>query len=146
MFHNLAGFGGSLFDDLRRLQESMDELSGVGPTRPAIRSTARGAYPPINVGSTSAHVDVYVFAAGLDTDKLEVSLHQNVLTLSGERMAADEGVDYYRRERFDGAFRRAITLPDDIDPDRVEAGYRDGVLHVRLHRREVAGPRKIAVK
>lgn len=145
MFHNLAGFGGGLFDDLRRLQETMEELTAIGAARPAIRATVRGAYPPLNVGSTAEHVDVYVFAAGLDTDKIEVTLQQNVLTLSGVREAAEEGVTYYRRERFDGEFRRAITLPEDVDAERVEATYRDGILHVRVARREVVGPRKIVV-
>jgi HSP20 family protein len=57
----------------------------------------------------------------------------------------DEQADYYRKERFDGEFRRVIALPDDIDPDRVDATYRDGVLHVTVQRREAARARQITV-
>jgi HSP20 family protein len=58
----------------------------------------------------------------------------------------EEGAQYYRRERFDGAFHRAVNLPDDADPDRVEANYQDGVLHIAVQRRESAKPRQIEVK
>jgi HSP20 family protein len=53
--------------------------------------------------------------------------------------------DYYRRERFDGDFRRVVSLPDDVDPDRVDAKYRDGVLQITVQRREIARPRQITV-
>jgi HSP20 family protein len=52
----------------------------------------------------------------------------------------------YSRERTTGAFRRAISLPDDIDPGRVTADYRDGVLHVSIARREEAQPKRITVQ
>ena len=45
----------------------------------------------------------------------------------------------------DGEFRRVITLPDDVDPDRVEAKYRDGVLQITVQRREAVRPRQITV-
>jgi HSP20 family protein len=57
----------------------------------------------------------------------------------------DEAANYYRQERFDGEFRRVITLPDDVDPDRVEAKYRDGVLQITVQRREAVRPRQITV-
>ena len=61
-------------------------------------------------------------------------------------MPVNENVNYYRQERFNGEFRRVIALPDDVDPDRVEARYRDGILHITVQRREVAKPRQIEVK
>ena len=65
---------------------------------------------------------------------------------SGSRkLEVDETADYYRRERFDGDFRRVITLPDDVDPERVDAKYRDGVLQITIQRREAAQPRQITV-
>lgn len=147
MFGDLTNFGGSLFDELRRLQDEMEGLYGRWPLPAGIRSVARGTYPPINIGSTPEQVDVYLFAAGLDPKTLDISLQQNLLTVSGERQApAREEVNYYRKERFDGPFRRLITLPDDVDPDRVEAHYRDGVLEIHIKRREAARPRQIEVK
>jgi HSP20 family protein len=108
---------------------------------------ARGTYPPVNVGSTPEQVDVYLFAAGVDSKSLDITLQQNLLTVAGERkLITEEGADYYRKERFDGAFRRVVTLPEDVDPDKVDASYRDGVLHVRIQRREAVRPRQIEVK
>ena len=147
MFGNLTNLGGSLFDDFRSLEDEMDELFGRRRWPAGIRSVARGTYPPINVGSTHDQVAIYLFAAGLDPKTLDISLQQNLLTVSGERKApVEKDVNYYRKERFDGAFRRVITLPEDVDPDRVEARYRDGVLQINVKRREEARPRQIEVK
>jgi HSP20 family protein len=147
MFADLTTFGGGLFDEFRRLQDEMEGLYGRWPMPAGIRSVVRGTYPPVNVGATPEQVDVYVFAAGLDTETLDISLQQNLLTVSGERRApANAEVNYYRKERFDGAFRRLVTLPDDVDPDRVEARYRDGVLEIHIKRREATRPRQIEVK
>jgi HSP20 family protein len=54
-------------------------------------------------------------------------------------------VSWYRNERFNGNFRRAISLPEDIDPDSIEARYRDGVLQITAKRPETAKPRQIQV-
>jgi HSP20 family protein len=144
MFPSLTGFDGSLFDQFRRLQEEIDGLFDQGPSTAGIRSVARGTFPPINVGATADKLEVYLFAAGLDPKKLEISLQQNLLTVAGQRQAPpSEAAIYYRRERFSGEFRRVITLPDDVDPDRVEARYRDGVLHISVSRKESAKPRTI---
>jgi HSP20 family protein len=147
MFGSLTNFEGSLFDDLRRMQQEVEEMFGSRVWPAGIRSVARGTYPPINVGGTAEAVDVYLFAAGLDPAKLDISLQQNVLTVAGERkLELPEDVDYYRRERFTGAFKRVIALPDDVDPDKVDARYVDGILHIAIQRREAARPRQIQVK
>jgi HSP20 family protein len=113
----------------------------------SIRAVPRGTFPPINVGSTPERVDAYLFAAGLDPKSIDVSIQQNLLTVSGSRnVPVSEQADYYRRERFDGDFHRVIALPDDVDPDRVEARYRDGVLQITVQRRAAVRPRQIEVK
>jgi len=69
------------------------------------------------------------------------------LTVSGQRsIPVDEKATYYRKERYEGEFRRVITLPEDVDPDRVEAKYRDGVLQISVQRKETARPRQIQVQ
>jgi HSP20 family protein len=147
MFGSLTNLGGSLFDEFRRLEEELDEFTGRRLWPAGIRSVARGTYPPINVGSTPEQVNVYVFAAGLDPKTLDISLQQNLLVVAAERQAtAKEDANYYRKERFVGSFRRLITLPDDVDPDKVDARYRDGVLQIHIQRREAARPRQIQVK
>ena len=147
MFGSLWGsFDTSLFDEFRRLEGELDQLFGRGSLPAGIRATRRGTFPPVNVGATPERVDVYLFAAGLDPKSLDISIQQNLLAVSGDRkVPVDEAADYYRQERFDGEFRRVITLPDDVDPDRVDAKYRDGVLQITVQRREAARPRQITV-
>jgi len=72
-----------------------------------------------------------------------------VLTLSGERQpdlpAANAQVAVHINERFAGRFSRAVSLPDDLDPDQVAAKYSDGVLHVSIKRRASTQPRRVEV-
>jgi HSP20 family protein len=83
-----------------------------------------------------------------------VTIDRGVLTLSGERVsslpdekqARERKLTVYSQERPYGSFKRAISLPDDVDPARVDASYRDGVLQVRIARRESAQPRRITVQ
>ena len=147
MFGSLfSSFDTSLFDGFRRVEDEMDQLFAAGSWPAGIRSVRRGTFPPINVGSTPERVDVYLFAAGLDPKSLDLAIQQNLLTVSGSRKVdVAEEAEYYRRERFDGEFRRVISLPDDVDPDRVNATYRDGVLQITVQRRESARPRQIVV-
>lgn len=136
----------SLFDELRRFEEEMDSLFGPAASATDIRAVRRGTFPPLNVGATPERIDVYLFAAGLDPKSLDISIQQNVLAVAGTHQAEmKENAAYYRRERFNGDFRRVITLPEDVDPERVDAHYKDGVLHVTVPRRQAAQPRQIQV-
>ncbi len=68
--------------------------------------------------------------------------------ISGERkteMPQGEEVSTYAQERFNGTFRRVISLPDDIDVNRIEADCQDGLLHVRVARSEASRPRRIEI-
>jgi HSP20 family protein len=146
MFGSLTNFDGSLFEQLRRLEREVNDSFGPGSPLPAIRSVARGSFPPINVGVTQERVDVYLFSPGIDPKTLDVSIQQNLLTVAGERKPAEETqAKFYRKERYQGEFRRVITLPEDIDPDQVNARYTDGVLHISVKRRESSKPRQITV-
>lgn len=140
-------FSNDVFDDVRRLEAELNQILSRSPYSSGIRAVPRGTYPPINVGATPEQVDVYVFVAGADPEKIDVSIQQNLLTVSGSRrVVANSQAEYYRRERFDGDFHRVIALPDDADPDRVDARYRDGVLHVTVRRRQAAKPRQIQIQ
>jgi HSP20 family protein len=137
---------GSMFEDFRRMQDEIDQLLGRAYWPSGIRAVARGTWPAVNVGTTPEAVAVYLFAPGVDVSSLDISIQQNLLTVSGERKApAAEGREYYRKERHDGAFHRLVTLPEDVDPDQVEAHYRDGVLVINVRRKETARPRSIKV-
>jgi HSP20 family protein len=142
----------SLFGQFDRLRRELDQVFGETGAPSAIRSVAPGTWPAINVGNTPSSVEVYAFAPGLDAAKIEVTLDRGVLRLSGERLPAsplEEGKvkrNVYTRERGVGSFSRAVTLPDDVDPNQVKASYRDGVLQVSVARRAEAQPRRIAVQ
>ena len=143
----LTGFDNDFFSQFDQLRRQMNRLFGESAGTAGIRSVAAGTYPAINVGASTKQVDVYVFAAGLDPEQLQISLQQNLLTIAGERkLQLAEGVQAYRRERFSGAFKRTLALPEDVNPDAVEATYRDGVLHIVVQRKKEVQPRKIEVK
>lgn len=136
----------SVFDELWRLQHDVDELFGNWSSSGGIRSLPRGSFPAVNVGHTPERVDVYLFAPGIDPKALEVSMQQNLLSIAGKRdIPVDEEATYYRQERFSGEFRRVISLPEDVDPERVQASYRDGIVQIRVERRESARPRQIQI-
>jgi HSP20 family protein len=146
MFGNPSNMPGSVFDELWRLQQEVDELFGSWSSPLGIRSLPRGSFPAINVGQTPERVDVYLFAPGIEPKSLDISIQQNLLTVSGKRdVSVREEADYYRQERFAGEFRRAISLPEDVDPERVQAKYADGVVQISVQRREAARPRQIQI-
>jgi Molecular chaperone (small heat shock protein) len=139
-------YDGGLLQEFRRLEQDLDEQFGHWLWPLGIRSTARGTWPPMNVGLTPDNVEIYLFAAGLDPKSIDISVEQSLLTVSGERKVPERGeVAWYRNERFDGNFRRAISLPEDVDPDSIQARYRDGVLQITAKRPEAAKPRQIQV-
>ena len=147
MFGGFRGMEGDLIDQFRRMERDIDRLFGNDPWPSGIRATARGTYPPINIGSTPEQIDIYLFAAGVDPNSLDISIQQNLLTVDGERrLIREEGADYYRKERYDGKFHRVITLPEDADPEKVDASYRQGILRITVQRRASVRPRQIEVK
>ena len=140
-------FPHDIFAELDRLQRDMSTAFDYSPS---IRGFGRGGYPALNVGSTPTSVEIYAFAPGVDPAEVEINLDRGVLTIDGQRKvtlpASDEKTALHLNERFVGRFRRVVSLPDDIDPNAVSAGYRDGVLHVSVKRRESAQPRRIEVQ
>lgn len=140
---------GSPFPEMNWLQQQLEEMlqpSGVS----GIRSLARGAFPAINVGTTADAVEVIAFVPGVDPKEIEITIERGLLTLAGARNGGDpskpqSGTNAYAKERFTGKFRRVISLPDDADPTKVDAKYRDGVLQVTVAKRESSKPRQINV-
>jgi HSP20 family protein len=158
MFESLMNSPVSLFAELDRLQREMQQAFG-GVGRPGnIRAMASGSFPAINIGSTPAAIEIYAFAPGIDPSKLDVQVDRGILTLAGERSNAEaqggadakgsgqQQVSVYARERFSGRFKRTISLSDDVDPNKVTARYRDGVLHVTVGRRESTQPKRIVIQ
>ena len=150
MYESLLNFPGSLFGDFERLRRELDDVFESGGVPASIRSVAPGAFPAVNVGSTPQSLEVYAFAPGIDAAKVDVTVDRGVLTIAGDRPSTlpggDGKVSVFSRERSSGAFRRAISLPEDADPTQVNATYRDGVLHISVARRQAAQPQRIAIQ
>jgi HSP20 family protein len=139
-------FSTDLFGELDRLQRQMSGLFGGAST--SLRSSRFG-FPRINVGTTEDSIEIVAFAPGIDPSKLDVSIDKGLLTIAGERAtapASGEGVRQYAQERFGGAFRRVVELPQQADPDKVQARYVDGCLMISVGKREASKPRAIPVQ
>ncbi len=79
-------------------------------------------------------------------EDIEISLHDGVLTIAGERRTETQGGEKAERsERYVGKFRRSITLPTRVDANKVSATYKDGILTVTLPKAEEAKPKQIQV-
>ncbi|KXU96316.1 heat-shock protein Hsp20 [Caballeronia megalochromosomata] len=139
-------FGTDLFSELERLQR---QLSTFGGFPSSLRSSRLGAFPHINIGTTDDSIEIVAFAPGVEPAKLEISIDKGLLSISGERMAPQqqlEGVRQYAKERFNGSFRRVVELPQQADPDKVQARYVDGCLLISVGKREASKPRAIVVQ
>jgi HSP20 family protein len=138
-------FPRDLFAELDRLQREMQQTFEISPS---IRGLARGGFPAINVGNTARSVEIYAFAPGMDPSAIDVQFEKGVLTIAAERKTADvpDKATVHIDERFKGRFRRVLALPDDVDPNSIEAKYREGVLHIHIARKEEAQPRRITVQ
>jgi HSP20 family protein len=107
-----------------------------------------GVFPPLNVTQDPERFRLRAEVPGTRSSDLSISALRNRVTISGKRQIPPEHdrVSYHRRERAEGAFSRTIALPAEIDAERVEARYADGVLELTLPKAESAKPRQIVVK
>jgi len=138
----------SLHEDVDRLlRETFGRGLGRAADGPSV--TAAGAFgPALDVEESDDAFTIHVELPGVTADEVDVSLEENVLTVSGERrFYADREADGFRRiERSFGRFHRAIRLPDRVDASGVRAVQRDGVLTITAPKAEDAKPRRIAVQ
>jgi HSP20 family protein len=104
--------------------------------------------PSIDVSETDSEIKVVAEAPGLDEKDIEVSLANNVLTISGEKKVENEHKDenYHHVERSYGAFKRSFRLPVEVEADQVDATYKNGVLTITLPKSAAAQAKKIEVK
>jgi len=150
MYPSLQRFPGDLFADFDELQQQLERLLGPRGQNSSIRAVQRGTFPAVNVGITPDAVEIYAFAPGVDLSSLDVSVDKGLLTIAGRRKSTvserSDKVTVYARERVDGEFRRVVSLPEHADPDRVDASYGDGILKIKIQKREASRPRRIEVK
>ena len=136
------------FRDLMSIQNELNQL--FGRTFGGEGERVRGAdwVPPLDVHETSDRFVITVELPGLSPEDVDISMEDNVLTLTGERrFYSDRSDDEFRRiERRYGTFARSLTLPATADASAIEASFDAGVLTVSVPKREEAKPRKIQVK
>jgi HSP20 family protein len=147
---NLPFFATDFSRDFDAVRSQMDEMFRNLGLPSNLRSFNRGTFPALNVGGTDETIEVVMFAPGVDPANLQVTIDKGLLSVSGERQRPElperDVVTVYAEERPAGKFRRIVELPQEADPDRVEAHYKDGCLRVSVHKRESSKPRLVQVQ
>jgi HSP20 family protein len=138
----------TVWNQLQQLQQEMNQLFSRWGEDGGRWLGLVGGYPAVNVWEDADKVFVEAELPGLDLKGLEIYVSGgNQLTIKGERKpAAPEKGVWHRQERTFGSFSRSLTLPYNVDADKVEAKFENGVLLVALPKHESARPRKITVK
>jgi HSP20 family protein len=131
------------------LMDLRDEIEKMFTDFGAGGETGEGFWTPsVDI---SEEPDKLIMAAelpGIDKKDVKISLHENVLTIEGQksRQAEEQKDKYYRCERSYGKFSRSFTLPTQVVADKIDASYQDGILTVTLPKVEEAQPRQIQIK
>lgn len=142
------------FQEMNRMRREMDQVfhgltgrRGFGTVvRPRI---GQQCYPPVNLRSDEDNIYAEATLPGIDPAELELTVEQNVLTISGNRQVSEEPSDkivWHRRERGLGKFHRTIELPVDVKADEVRAEYVNGILSITLPKAEAAKPTRVAIE
>jgi HSP20 family protein len=141
----------NVWRSLDRWANLRDEINSLfeGPFWPNTTPQAQlfnGWTPALDLYQTNDDVVAVVELPGMRKDDIDISLHDGMLTISGERKdTVAEGDKATRSERFVGKFRRSITLPTRVDANKVSASYKDGILTVTLPKAEEVKPKQIKV-
>jgi HSP20 family protein len=135
----------SVWEEMNQVQREMNRLLNS-----IVPETSRGmaSFPGVNAWTSEDEEIVTAELPGVDPEHLDLSIVNDVLTISGERVSQepDQDVRFHRRERMSGKFSRSIQLAFPVDTAKVAAHYENGILEVTLPRAEADKPRKISVK
>ncbi len=138
------------FNELRNLQDEMNRLFSVGFPRVENREEiVRGAWQPsVDIVEGKDEIALEAELAGMNIADVDVSIENNVITISGERKfeKKDDGENYHRVERSYGTFTRSFTLPRNVVSDEAKADFKNGILRIALPKKEEAKARKIEIK
>jgi len=134
---------GTIQTEMNRLFNSFFDTPTAGNGQAPLRRWV----PAMDLAETETEFVLKADLPGLSESDVNVELDDNVLTISGERKAEHEErkAGYYRVERSFGSFRRALTLPEGVDPESVKATFADGVLEVTVPKPVQAAPRKVQI-
>ena len=131
----------SMFEELRRQMDGLFEQY-----EPASQLSLSGNWPRTNIFDNGESLVVEAIVPGVNQDELDLMVHEDVLTISGERKLEElEGYTRHRTERRPFKFSRSFTLPTQVDFDKTHAMLRNGVLTVMLPKTPEAQPKRITV-
>jgi HSP20 family protein len=118
------------------------------PTGDGAAGPDAGVFPPMNITQDDDNFYLRAEIPGIKPAELSIAALRNRVSISGKREIPreNERVSYHRKERPEGAFNRAVTLPTEVDAERVDARYADGILTLTLPKAAQAKPRQIAVR
>ncbi len=110
--------------------------------------TAGTFRPTIDIYESELQFDIYIDLPGVTPDAVKLEMQEDRLAVSGVRaeVARAEGVSSHRVERTSGPFSRSIRLPKQLDVDKIDAAFANGVLHVALPKKVKPAPRTIQIK
>lgn len=136
--------------ELHSIQQEMNRLFGTffdSPAGAGNGASLRRWIPAMDLVEEGDHYVLRADLPGVSESDVKVELEDNVLTISGERRSEHEErkEGRYRVERATGVFSRALTLPEGVDPERIEASFEKGVLEVRVPKPEERTPRRVAI-
>ena len=136
------------FTDLEKIQMQMNQLFNTSLAREGGRDAGLldGAWnPAVDIYDSKESILVKADIPGLSKDDIEVTVHGDTLVIKGEKKHEKEvkEKDYVRTERFYGNFQRAIRLPAEVETNKVDATYKNGVLELVLPKSEKAKPKQI---
>jgi HSP20 family protein len=103
--------------------------------------------PAVDIFEKNDEVNLVAELPGLTKDDVDISIDNGTLTISGEKKRESEVTDdnWHRIERAYGKFQRSFSLPAAIDPKKVKAVFKDGILTINLGKKEEAKPKKIEI-
>lgn len=129
----------SEFDDMDKMMESM---------LPTVRGNQFGFTPAVDMYEDKDNIIVETQLGGIDPEKVDISIENNVLTIKGESEKKSEVEDknYYRKEIRRGAFYRSIPLPTKVDGDAASAVNEDGVLKITVPKATEVKPKTIKIQ
>ena len=146
-------FGGiSMFDDFDRLMDNVLGNMRLTVQPSGQRSSGSLFNPHLDISETETGVQVTAELPGLEAADVNLDITDNILTLKGEKKSQTEdkstekGMTFYRQERTYGSFTRRIALPTEVDADKVEATFKNGILSISLPKTEKSQPKPIAIK
>ena len=142
-----------VFRELDNLRREIEEaFRGAGVSRPIgptfLSPAASRRFPLVNFSEDEGHVYIDALVPGVEPKDIDLSVLRNTVTISGERkpFAEKQGQIIHRTELGSGKFSRTLELPVDIDPDKISAEYRDGIMRISMAKAEHAKPKKIDIK